>query len=1076
MIFAPILTLLLALILGFYIIRYKMSKRFAFNLLLLVTVLMYSISVLAQKTAVHTNPDADFKTALELFQKQKYGSAQKQFSKVIEKHAKDPGDLYRIDAEYYSALCALELFNKDAELLLKNFIAEHPESPRTQTAYFQLGKYNYRKKQYNKTLEWFAKVDIYDLNNEELSEFYFKRGYGNFEEDSIERAKKDFFEIKDIDNKYAAPATYYFGHITYLEKNYQTALLHFTKLKHDQSFGTIVPFYIAQIYYLQQKYDSAIAYAKPLLDSANAKRAPELTKIIGESYYRTDRYKEALPYLEKYKNFVTTLNRNEWYQLGYCYYKDANYPSAIACFQNATGEKDTLSQNAYYHLGDCYTKPSPYAGGSASKMLAKNSFEMAYKLGIDQTVTEDALFNYAKLCYELSFSPFNDAITSLNEYISSYPSSPRLDECYKYLVNVFLSTKNYKEAMRSIENIKSMNEEMKTAYQKISFLYALQLFANTRPEEAIVYLDKSLTYSPNPAYTLLSHYWKGESYYTLSEKNNTAGGLDSAITAYKKFLASPGAINHNEFYPANYNLGYANFKKGNYTEANVWFRKYVGLKSDEPKEKLNDAYLRIADGFFMTKDYPNAVDYYDEALKTGNRDADYALYQKALALGVIGKKELKGNTLTTLLKDYAGRSKYEAASKYELANTYVLLNNDDNALAYFNKVVKEHPECSYTSRSLLQIARIQSKKKELDDAHATFDKVVAAYPKTTEAFEAISAMKDIYRAQKDIDGYETWLKNIPYAAVSLASLDSSNYDVAFDYYDKGDCDNATKAFSKYMAKYPDGIFMLQAMYYKAECDFMNKNYDAALGGYNYILDKPYGTFTESSLLKASGINYRNKNYQNALKQYIRLAEVAEYPANVNEGRIGEMRCQWLSGNFDLAAEAAQKVIALEKISSDILAEAHLIIGKALLEKQNYDAAINEFNAASGLTKSEKGADAKYHIAYVQFLKGQYKESQKIIFDLIGQEPAYDYWIGKGFILLSDNYVGLNDLFNAKYALQKLIDKSANAELIAVAKEKLNKIAETEKIELEKKQKVNIEENQLKFNQGDPKDSTLYKQD
>ena len=214
---------------------------------------LLGISVFSQQTMIYTNPAAGFKAGLELFQKQKFGSAQKQFLKTTEYYSSEPNNLLRIDAEYYSALCALELFNKDAELLLKNFIAEHPESPRTQTAYFQLGKYNYRKKLYSKALDWFAKVDVYDLNNEELSEFYFKRGYSFFENDSMAQAKKDFFEIKDIDNKYAAPATYYFGHISYVEKNYQTALLHFQKLKKNESFGSIVPYYIAQIFFLQQK-------------------------------------------------------------------------------------------------------------------------------------------------------------------------------------------------------------------------------------------------------------------------------------------------------------------------------------------------------------------------------------------------------------------------------------------------------------------------------------------------------------------------------------------------------------------------------------------------------------------------------------------------------------------------------------------------------------------------------------------------------------------------------------------------------------------------------------------------------
>ena len=107
---------------------------------------------------------------------------------------------------------------------------------------------------------------------------------------------------------------------------------------------------------------------------------------------------------------------------------------------------------------------------------------------------------------------------------------------------------------------------------------------------------------------------------------------------------------------------------------------------------------------------------------------------------------------------------------------------------------------------------------------------------------------------------------------------------------------------------------------------------------------------------------------------------------------------------------------------------------------------------------------------------QYKESQKTVFELINQEPGYEYWIGKGFILLSDDYVAMKDNFNAKYALQALIDKSKNEELIAVAKEKLNKINDVEekaKAELDKKKEKKTD-TEIQFKPDNPKDSTLYK--
>ena len=191
------------------ILNKQMNKIKAIGLL---TGIFLSVIVSAQKTMVYTHKDSEYETAIGLFQKEKYGAAQKSFVKVIETH-NDPQSLVRIDAEYYNAICAIELFNKDGELFLKQFIKNHPESSKVKTAYFYLGKYNYFKKKYKDVLKWFDKVDVYDLTKDELAEFYFKRGYSYFMENKFPEAKKDFNEIKDVDNKYASSAKYYYAHI-----------------------------------------------------------------------------------------------------------------------------------------------------------------------------------------------------------------------------------------------------------------------------------------------------------------------------------------------------------------------------------------------------------------------------------------------------------------------------------------------------------------------------------------------------------------------------------------------------------------------------------------------------------------------------------------------------------------------------------------------------------------------------------------------------------------------------------------------------------------------------------------------
>ena len=74
----------------------------------------------------------------------------------------------------------------------------------------------------------------------------------------------------------------------------------------------------------------------------------------------------------------------------------------------------------------------------------------------------------------------------------------------------------------------------------------------------------------------------------------------------------------------------------------------------------------------------------------------------------------------------------------------------------------------------------------------------------------------------------------------------------------------------------------------------------------------------------------------------------------------------------------------------------------------------------------------------------YNDSKKTIFDLVNLEPADPYWMTKGLILLSDNYLALKDNFQAKTTLQSVIADSDLPELVAEAQAKLNAILASEK--------------------------------
>ena len=887
-----------------------------------------------------------------------------------------------------------------------------------------------------------------------MIEYNFKKGYCYFIANNTEKAKKHLGEVKDGSSKYATPATYYYAHILYVEKNYETALTHFIKLKKDENFGGIVPYYIAQILYMQGKYEELLEVAPPLFKNSTPKRAPELAHLIGEAYYKTGKYKEAIPYLRLYQDRTNTpLTRDDNYQLGYAYYKTDVCDTAIIEFHKVCTIEDSLTQNAWYHIGDCYVK-------TKKMKFARTAFLSAYKNGLDLKIKEDALYNYAKVSYEISINPYNDAIESFQKYLKDYPNSMRIDEIQTYLVSLYLTTKNYKEALKSIESIKKKDSKLNEAYQRIAFNRAVELFNESKLDDANELFKKAIELDISESLVALSHYWLAEGYYRSNSHIE-------ALRSYKKFIVSPGAFGLPEFNLANYNIGYCYFIQKNYSEALGYYKKFILNRKNEGVKVVNDAFLRTADCYFINKDYTNAIDYYNNAIELKQADGDYALYQKALCLGVQGKFEAKINTFLTIINNYK-KSTYVAAAKYELANTYLIVENNEKSLKYYKEIYTEYPKSTYAKEALLKIGLIERNMHKYDDAIQTFKNVITKYPGTSSAKEALASMQNIYIELNKVDEFLEWVKGTPFAnSFTVEKNDSMSYSAVEDIYFKGDCENSSPGFGKYISKYPNGAFLVSANFYKAECDMKVGRVDDALIGYEYVLAAPKSKFTEKALLNASAINFDKKNYEKAYTYFQRLEGDAEYNTNIMTARTGIMRSAIKLNKYDKAMIAANNVLATPKISSELSDEAHSIIAKSAMAMDSTMLAQSEYTVLAKSKNGEINAEAKYNLAAIQYKLGNYTVSENIIYDFISGSPSSEYWLARMLILWADIYVKQDNFPQAKATLQSIIDKYEGADLVAIAKEKMANVLTIEKQKEEQKkqekEQKKVKEEELKIN-------------
>ena len=987
-----------------------------------------STGLKSQQTIIYDEPENAYRKGLDLIEKKQFGAAGQVFESLVSKLPSSETVMLP-EAKFYAALCDYKLGHPEAKEKFSAFISDFPNHTKTNMATLNLGLLEYDNRKYKDAIATFEKVDNYRLGPEQRSEFLYKLGFSYLKTDNFSKAKEAFSSILNTQGEYQNAANFYFAHLAYMDKNYDLALRYFEKVENDPVFGETTPFYILQINFINKNYDEVTIVGTDLLKNdkiKDKKKLAEANRIVGQAFYEKEDFAGALPFFEKYaKTSGKSLSRNENYQIGYANYKAGNFEKAIDFFQKAVKDKDQITQSAQYFLGDCYLK-------TGRKQFAQSAFFAACQLTADKKISEDALFNYAKLSYELASDPFDQAIGALKFYINENPDSPRIDEAISILTNLFLSTKNYQSAIDAIESIKIKNKELRAVYQKITYLRGIQLFNSSKFDEALKNLKKSLSMTSDQNITIQAKFWIGETHFKMKD-------YYKALEFYDDFLTTPGASKIDIYPLAQYNIGYVHFNLEHYDEAVVAFRQFIN-KPGSHSNFVGDAQLRIGDCFFVTQDYKEAIQNYEHAISRNVAGSDYATYQKALSQGALGQKDKKIETLKQISTLYP-RSAYLDDANFEIAQTYLLLGDNTNALIWFNQILANFPNSSYVLKSLQKTGLIYYNQNEYDKALEALKKVVSKYPGTPESKEALATIRNIYLDKNAVDEYFAFAKTIPNSGVSVTEQDSVTYLAAENLYMSNNCDEAVIGFGNYIRNFPAGAFSLQANFYNAECELKAGNADAALPGYEFVAAKQKSQFTETALLRASEINFGKEYYAAALGNYKELQLNAENPANLTKAIEGQMECNFRLGNFADAIDAAYLLLDRENLKNEQLFSAHFIIAQSAMTLQKLDLAKREFEKTAALSDDEKGAESQYWLAEIEYRNKNFAKAEKLVFELANRFADQEFWKAKGFILLADVYAANGNFFQAKQTLQSIIENYDGADLKEIATKKLATINE-----------------------------------
>lgn len=970
-------------------------------------------------------PNRLFVEGKELFSLKNYSGCIDKLE-AYKQHSTD-ADLIQ-EADYMLVYSAYEQGRPNAVELLKDYLDVYPASRHADEVNFLIGSAHFGQGEYQKAIFWFNESNIDMLSPEQQEAYCFRLAYSLLQIGDMEKARGYFARIEQIGTKYREASTYYVAYIDYATGKYNNALVEFTRLKDLPDYKERSLYYITQIYFIQNKYEKVISEGKELLASyPDSENNSEVYRIMGNAYYHLGNEDQAINMLSKYVSSTDSPLRGDLYILGVCYYNKGNYSSAVNALGRTVRENDALSQNAYLYLGQSYLKLK-------DKNNARMAFEAAATSSFDKQVKEAAMYNYALLIHETAFTGFGESVTIFEDFLNDFPNSKYADKVNDYLVEVYLTTKNYQAALNSIDKIKHPSTKILEAKQDILFQLGTQAFTNMELDKAVDLFSRAISLG---AYNLESrndaYFWRGESYYRQGEYNK-------AISDYRTYLNNTRQRNTDMYALAHYNLGYSYFKLKEYGEALNRFRQYVNLESNQQTLAYADAYNRIGDCLFHNRQFAMAEENYTRAAQLQPSAGDYSVYQKGFLLGL--QKDYKGkiSVMDRLIREFP-ESQYVDDALFEKGRSYVLLDNNQAAAASFEQLMRDFPQSSLARKAGVQLGLIYFNDNQPEKAADAYKSVISNYPGSEEAKVALQDLKSVYIELNDINSFAAYANSLGgNVRFEVSEQDSLTYLAAEKLFMRGDNEGARRSLTNYLQTFPQGAFSSNANFYLASIAFAKKDLEEAKRLFSLVLESGDTKFREESWARKAEIEYLDKDYAAAMESFKHLQAVAENPENKEAAKLGLMRCAELIGQPQEALLAANDLLKEPKLSPEIMSEARYVRAKAYISLKQENKALADLKEISKDTRTIHGAEAKYLLAQLYYDNKDDKNAETVLMNFIENGTPHQYWLARGFILLADIYIRQGDDFQARQYLTSLQNNyKGDDEIAAMIEDRLGKL-------------------------------------
>ncbi len=668
-------------------------------------------------------PQSYYSLGWSNYEQGKFLEAKKIFQILISKF---PAHQLTEDASFKLGECEFQIGNYDvATQYFKKYILRYPQSTRHVEAYFYVAEAKYFQKDFLTAVTYYAKTADISCDSKMVFAAKVSMGWSYLKLDKLELSRKYFEEAKTLaESKNLLTDDIYLG----------LASLHLKKDENEkakEAYGNLIsqfpnsPRIIeahlgkANIEYILKNYKYAIKEYKEILDLL--KNSPDREDVLEKAHYGLAwTYLKSGDIDQSIKTFEKIMSKTKskivkvsaLTQIGDAYHDADKLDKAIEIYDRVLKNFPDSMYTDYvqFRLGIALLKQNKVEAATLSFQSLQANFptsqhlnESEYYLGVAYYKKED----------------WRQAAIHMERYLKGLPRSESYtSEAYYILALSHFNLKEYKDSLEHFQEIIDNYSSKKEITRIAKLNIAKCLFELGDEKEAIrrfQAIQAKYPKSESAQYALL---WLGDYYLEHSD-------FDVAIKAYKDFISQ---------FPGSDKIPIVQFELGQayqaLTQYNVALKYYTLIDNKAPKIIFAKARLAIADIFAKKLDKKEAIDTYQNIIKTVpdfKRDA----YLKLATLYKDDKMFLEAiEAYNTALASPSDLSEILSAElEFYLGDTYELMNDFDKAVETYLKIPYLYPdEKAWVIKAYLRVARIFENSEEWNQAKTIYDKIITFNP------------------------------------------------------------------------------------------------------------------------------------------------------------------------------------------------------------------------------------------------------------------------------------------------------------------------------------------------------------